>query len=402
MYEFRALLDRFWVTRAEDRELYFSLKRALPDFRRLVNELLGWNLVVNESVVKLEKVPPRAMPWMGIQSFQEPLDYCLLCALLLFLADLDDGAPFLLSSLTQAIETFLSEVQPVDWTRFPHRKSLVRVLQYAQEVGLVLVYDGNSALFSNDQTQEVLYENTGLSRHFPVHFGRDIMEYRSIEDFEAFSWEGDETEQRRRRVYRQLALAPGFYCSEQTRSDYDYIKNQRRTVGGNLDQFLNGELHLYKNGAFFLLSEGERCGMLYPGTRALSDAALLLCAQLREQINQGVYHRREDTVLLTRREFRYEVERCRARYGNGWGSQLRACSLERVCQELTIYMADWMLLEVLEEDILLSPAAGKLVGSYPAAYQNESGEVEEDEPLEDEQAGIPQFLAVRPGGVSHP
>ncbi len=403
MYEFRALLDRFWVTRAEDRELYFSLKRALPDFRRLVNELLGWNLVVNESVVKLEKVPPRAMPWMGIQSFQEPLDYCLLCALLLFLADLDDGAPFLLSSLTQAIETFLSEVQPVDWTRFPHRKSLVRVLQYAQEVGLVLVYDGNSALFSNDQTQEVLYENTGLSRHFPVHFGRDIMEYRSIEDFEAFSWEGDETEQRRRRVYRQLALAPGFYCSEQTRSDYDYIKNQRRTVGGNLDQFLNGELHLYKNGAFFLLSEGERCGMLYPGTRALSDAALLLCAQLREQINQGVYHRREDdTVLLTRREFRYEVERCRARYGNGWGSQLRACSLERVCQELTIYMADWMLLEVLEEDILLYPAAGKLVGSYPAAYQNESGEVEEDEPLEDEQAGIPQFLAVRPGGVSHP
>ena len=359
--------------------------------------------MVNESVVKLEKVPPRAMPWMGIQSFQEPLDYCLLCALLLFLADLDDGAPFLLSSLTQAIETFLSEVQPVDWTRFPHRKSLVRVLQYAQEVGLVLVYDGNSALFSNDQTQEVLYENTGLSRHFPVHFGRDIMEYRSIEDFEAFSWEGDETEQRRRRVYRQLALAPGFYCSEQTRSDYDYIKNQRRTVGGNLDQFLNGELHLYKNGAFFLLSEGERCGMLYPGTRALSDAALLLCAQLREQINQGVYHRREDdTVLLTRREFRYEVERCRARYGNGWGSQLRACSLERVCQELTIYMADWMLLEVLEEDILLSPAAGKLVGSYPAAYQNESGEVEEDEPLEDEQAGIPQFLAVRPGGVSHP
>lgn len=151
MYEFRALLNQFWVTRREDKELYFNLKRTLPDYRRLVNELLGWNLVVNELVVKLEKIPPRATPWMGIQSFQEPLDYCLLCALLLFLADLDDGAPFLLSSLTQAIETFLCEVRPVDWTRFPHRKSLVRVLQYAQEVGLVLVYDGNSALFGNDQ-----------------------------------------------------------------------------------------------------------------------------------------------------------------------------------------------------------------------------------------------------------
>lgn len=385
MYEFRALLDRFWVTRREERELYFNLKRALPDYRRLVNELLGWNLVVNELVVKLEKVPPRAMPWMGIQSFQEPLDYCLLCALLLFLADLDDGAPFLLSSLTQAVETFLNEVQPVDWTRFPHRKSLVRVLQYAQEVGLVLVYDGNSALFSNDQTQEVLYENTGLSRHFPIHFGRDIMDCRSIEDFEALSWEGDDTQQRRRRVYRQLALTPGLYCSDQTQNDYDYIKNQRRTVGGNLDQFLNGELQLYKNGAFFLMSEGERCGALYPGTRALSDAALLLCAQLRDQVIQGVYPRRaDDTVLLTRREFRYEIQSCRDRYGNGWGSQLRACSLEHICQELTAYMAGWMLLEELDEDILLYPAVGKLVGRYPAAYQNESREGEDDEPLEDE------------------
>lgn len=385
MYEFRALLDRFWVTRREDRELYFSLKRALPDCRRLVNELLGWNLVINESVVKLEKVPPRAQPWMGIQSFQEPLDYCLLCALLLFLADQDDGAPFLLSSLTQAVETFLREVQPVDWTRFPHRKSLVRVLQYAQEVGLVLVYDGNSALFGNDQNQEVLYENTGLSRHFPVHFGRDIMDCRSIEDFEALSWEGDDTEQRRRRVYRQLALTPGLYCSDQSQSDYDYIKNQRRTVNGNLDQFLNGELQLYRNGAFFLMPEGERCGMLYPGTRALSDVALLLCAQLRDQVIQGVYPRRaDDTVLLTRREFRYEIQRCRDRYGNGWGSQLRACSLEHICQELTAYMAGWMLLEELDGDILLYPAVGKLVGRYPAAYQNESGEGEDDEPLEDE------------------
>ena len=385
MYEFRALLDRFWVTRREDRELYFSLKRVLPDCRRLVNELLGWNLVINESVVKLEKVPPRAQPWMGIQSFQEPLDYCLLCALLLFLADQDDGAPFLLSSLTQAVETFLREVQPVDWTRFPHRKSLVRVLQYAQEVGLVLVYDGNSALFGNDQNQEVLYENTGLSRHFPVHFGRDIMDCRSIEDFEALSWEGDDTEQRRRRVYRQLALTPGLYCSDQSQSDYDYIKNQRRTVNGNLDQFLNGELQLYRNGAFFLMSEGERCGMLYPGTRALSDVALLLCAQLRDQVIQGVYPRRaDDTVLLTRREFRYEIQRCRDRYGNGWGSQLRACSLEHICQELTAYMAGWMLLEELDGDILLYPAVGKLVGRYPAAYQNESGEGEDDEPLEDE------------------
>lgn len=385
MDEFRALMDRFWVTRAGNKELYFSLKRTLPDYRRFIQEQLGWNLIVNESVIKLEKIPPRAMPWMGIQSFQEPMDYCLLCAMLLFLADLDDGAPFLLSSLTQATATFLAEVMPVDWTQFLHRKSLVRVLQYAQEVGLVLVYDGNSAGFGGNQEQEVLYENTGLSRHFPAHFGRDIMECRSVEDFEAFSWEGEETESRRHRVYQQLALTPGLYCSDESRSDYEYIKNQRRAIGTSLDKTLDGELQVHKNGAFFLLSEGDRCGMTYPGTRALSDAALLLCAQLREEILQGRYLRREDDmVVLTDREFRYEIERCRTRWGNGWGSKIRAMSLDRVTQELTTYMSQWMLLEKLGSDILLYPAVGKLVGSYPASFHNELSEGEEDGPLEDE------------------
>ncbi len=48
---------------------------------------------------------------MGIQTFQEPMDYCLLCAVLLFLADLDNGASL---PLTKAIETFLAEIKPVD------------------------------------------------------------------------------------------------------------------------------------------------------------------------------------------------------------------------------------------------------------------------------------------------
>lgn len=75
MNEFRALMDRFWATKADDNELYVSLKRTLPDHRRFIQEQLGWNLIVNEAVIKLEKIPPRPMSWMGIQSFQDPMDY---------------------------------------------------------------------------------------------------------------------------------------------------------------------------------------------------------------------------------------------------------------------------------------------------------------------------------------
>ena len=318
----------------------------------------------------------------------EKLDYCLLCGMLLFLSDLDDGEQFLLSSLTEALEAILAEVQPVDWTRFPHRKALVRVLQYAQRTGILLAYDGVSEGFGNDQTQEVLYENTGLSRHFPVHFGRDIMKCRSIEDFEAFSWEGEEAErgrQRIQRVYRQLTLAPALYWSEQNHSDYDYVKNQRSWLNRYLGEALGGELQIHKNGAFFVLDEENRFGLVHPRDAAIPDAALLLCAQLRDQITAGVYPRGEDdTVFLTRREFQHELVQCRGQYGDGWGRRLRELPLEKLVQELTAYMAGWMLLEERAEGVVLCPAVGKWTGHYPARYRGEPGEEDGDEPLEDE------------------
>ena len=76
MYEFRELLNRFWVTKEADKELYFTLRRAAPEYRKFAREQLGWNLIVDEKAIKLEKVPPKAMPWMGIESFMEELDYC--------------------------------------------------------------------------------------------------------------------------------------------------------------------------------------------------------------------------------------------------------------------------------------------------------------------------------------
>lgn len=388
MYEFRALLNRFWVTKEADKELYFALKRAAPECQKFAREQLGWNLIIDEKAVKLEKVPPRAMPWMGIEGFTEELDYCLLCALLLFLADLDDGEQFLLSALTESLETFLRELRPVDWTRFPHRKALVRVLQYAQEVGLLLVFDGDSGGFGSDREQEVLYENTGLSRHFPVHFGRDILSCRTVEDFE--NAEGADAErgwQRARRVFRQLVLSPGLYWSEENSSDYEYIKNQRRRAGKILEDVLGGELQVNKNGAYLVFEPNDRDILTYPENKAITDAALLLCARLREQIKAGVYPRgRDDLARISRREFLHEVERCRALYGEGWAKMLRELTLDRLCEELTAYLSAWSLLEEQGDDLLLYPAVGKWTGAYPEDYQKKkkNGEGHTDEPVENE------------------
>ncbi len=386
MYELRKLLDRFWVTREGDPAIYFALKRAQPEYRRFVSEALGWSLIINESVVKLEKASPRAMPWMGIAAFNAPLDYCLFCAVLLWLADLDDGEQFLLSALTESVEAYLAEIRPVDWTRFTDRKALVRVLRYAEQVELLRAYDGDKEGFAGNRLQEVLYETTGLSRSFPMHFGRDILHCRTVEDFEALAREGEPADrgwQRRKRVYQHLALCPALYWSEEDRSDYDYVKNQHHGISANMENYLGGELHLHKNGAFLVFGEGESCGMAFPGSRVMSDAVLLLCTQLREMVREGVYPRgSDDRVTLSRPQFRQELLRCRDRYAAGLGQELRKLSPDRFCEAITTYMADWMLLEDRGETIRLCPAVGKWCGEFPAAWIAKQGG--QNEPLANE------------------
>lgn len=138
MDEFRTLLNRFWVRRSEDRELFYQLRRKLPAMRGVLREQFGWEVTCTEEVIRLVKQPAKASPAFGIRSFTAVSDYSLLCGLLLVLEDKDDGQRFLLSELTQAIQAHVKPFMPsLSWERYQYRTSLVRVLQYAEQIGLV-------------------------------------------------------------------------------------------------------------------------------------------------------------------------------------------------------------------------------------------------------------------------
>ena len=386
MNEFCALLDRYWITREQDRELYYQLKRSQPEYRKFLNERLGWNLFVNEAVVKLEKTPPKAAPWMGLPGFKDTLDYCLLCALLLFLSDLDDGEQFLLSTLTASVQSYLADLRSVDWTRTPDRRSLVRVLQFATggDIRLLLEFDGRSRDFERNQEQEVLYENTGLSRHFPTHFGRDILSCRTPEDFENLLREAEDSRRQRvHRIYQQFALCPAFYRSQGEDGDYEYIKNQAATLERHLGEALgeSGELHVHRAGAFFALDETDSFGEVYPGRQraAVQDLMLLLCGQLRAKAGTAFLVEPDDSLRMSREAFCGEVELCRSQWSEGWGKILRELSLDALCQTLMDEMRGWMLLDVQGEDLILLPAAGKWTGRYPASFHGSETDHDEGE-----------------------
>lgn len=119
-----------------DKEAYSLVRKAQSrflEYRRFINEQIGWELIINEKLVKLEKTPAFAEPFMGISEFESIIDYCVFCSLLIFLEDREDEEQFLLSEMIPAIEIQLKDLIEIDWTKFTHRKSLIRVLKFAEK-----------------------------------------------------------------------------------------------------------------------------------------------------------------------------------------------------------------------------------------------------------------------------
>ena len=67
------------------------------------------------------------------------------------------------------LELQLKGVLDVDWISFTQRKSLVRVLQFCEDMRLIEAYEGSSNNVGSSIEQEILYENTGLSRYMAVN-----------------------------------------------------------------------------------------------------------------------------------------------------------------------------------------------------------------------------------------
>lgn len=375
MNEIRTLFERFWICRDSSKEDYYKVKRDIPQFQKFVREQLGWKLIHTENLLKLEKIPAHAESFMGIQDFSEILDYCILCVVLMFLEDREEGEQFLLSELIDYVETRLKGDIPIDWTSFSQRKSLVRALQYMERMQMLRVYEGSSEAFGVEQGQEVLYENTGYSKYFATSFPVDISTFETWEDFEKQRFEEiqeDRGAARINRVYRQLAVCPAMYWDGTEDADALYLKNQRQWVSKYLAENLGGELDIHKNAAFFMLEEDDCYGKVHPREAMLPEIVLLVCADIRQNVRNGKMPRQEnETILLTKAQFADAVRECRDKWRMGWSKEYREMDEKKILEAVKGYMKDWMMLRETGEEICILPAAGKQMGFYPEDFEEE-------------------------------
>ena len=380
MKELEILLNRRWVLKAEDKELYYRVRDAIGEVRKFASEKLGCQVTENALMVKMEKIPVVPETFMGILDFSSKEEYAFFCILLMFLEDKDAQEQFILSQLTEYIAANMPG-EPVDWTVYTSRRRLIKVLRYAVEQGILGITDGNDDAFMDDAAGEVLYENTGASRYFMRNFSKDITDYEKPEDFLESDWfamDEDRGIARRHRVYKRLLFAPGMYRREGAEEDFEYLKYYGRRLTEDLEQNFDCHVHIHKGSAYVMLGDDCRMGTMFPGNNVISDIVLLVLAEVRQRVEQKEWNIQQDEVCVVDSVvFEQLLRKIKQTYGKGFSKNYREMPESEFVKTVMDEMELWMLIKKDEKahQVSIYPAAGKLRGQYPSDF---AGGVEDE------------------------
>ena len=85
MNELELLLNKRWILKSDDKELYYKVRDSIGNIRKFATEKLGCQVIENSLLVKMEKIPAKPEIYMGIEEFTSKEGYAYLCILLMFL-----------------------------------------------------------------------------------------------------------------------------------------------------------------------------------------------------------------------------------------------------------------------------------------------------------------------------
>lgn len=368
------LMNQRWISKRKEREKYYRIKDEVGNLKEFIREKLGYRLIENGMLIKLEKIPGEALPWMGIDEFSNQKEYAFFCLILMFLEDKEVEEQFVLSQLTEYIAAQYPG-EGIEWTVYENRRKLIRVMKYAMKQGMFLNNDGSEENFAVELETEALYENTGLSKYFTRNFTRDISEYTKVEDFFQSEWmdmDEDRGLVRKQRVYRKLLLTPGVYKEKEKDEDFAYIKNYRSSIEHDLESVMDCTLQVHKTSAYVLIGENGNLGKVFPGNNSVSDAILLLFCMIQQKVSGGTLKLNVDeTVLLSEPEMRELLVECKRRFGAGFAKKYREDLSEHEFATIIIReleQLDMIRIDDVTKDVVIMPIAGKISGMYPEAY----------------------------------
>ena len=211
---FEKLLENYWFVKDMNQDNYNMIKQDLTDeLQDFIKNKLGYRLISNPYLIKMEKIPGVPQEFMGIQEFETKLEYVFLCLILIYLEERTRGEQFILSGLIDYIQNLVVEIDmndiKIDFTIYSQRKSMVKVLKYIKEMGFIKIYDGDENKFAENIENDVLYEVTGISKYFMRNFSSNITDcnlYTDIYEKEQLGLEQDKGKERECEGFPSLKL----------------------------------------------------------------------------------------------------------------------------------------------------------------------------------------------------
>lgn len=379
MTTFEKLLENYWFVKDINQESYNLVKQDLTDeIQDFIKNKLGYKLIVNPYLIKMEKIPGKPQEFMGIQEFNTKLEYVFLCLILIYLEERTRGEQFILSELIDYIQNLVVEVDindiKIDFTIYSKRKSMVKVLKFIKEMGFIKLYDGDENKFAENIENDVLYEVTGISKYFMRNFSSNIVEcnlYTDIYEKEQLGLQQDKGKERRQRVYRRLFTENVVYKENENDQDYNYIRNYRNSINQDVDKMLESTLEVHKNGAYILLVEDKNFKHTFPASNGISDVVLFVNRVIKEKISLNEYQKDiNDLVMISEIQLTKLVREVKNRFSKGFSKEYREMEEDKLVLDIIDYMKQFDMIRENKDakEYVIMPIVSKIIGKYPKDF----------------------------------
>lgn len=364
-----ALLYNFWIVRDENPELYYKIKYNQNSIKDFVVKNLGSNLIVHNRFIKLEKLPVVVNENTGIDSFSSVLDYIFLCLFLMFLEDKTRGDRFILSDLIEYIKntSVALELDHVpDWNKVDNRRSLINVLDFLKEQGVILVRDEDKVSFMDSKDAEALYEVCGISNYVMRIFEGNINNITSPSMFLASEFLNQDYEKgdvRRYKVFRNILYTPCVSVKNISESEVDYLKKNRFYIKSEINRKLDMEVEITNNMAMLYDDVSSLQKDNFPNTKKITEIVLMVNARILEDIQLGKLVLDDyETVVVKDNYLERIIREIKEEKKPYLGKTYEKFTLDKFYTEVFRYMLDYNFISKKDDYITIYPIIGRMIG----------------------------------------
>ena len=365
--ELELLLNNFIITKENNKDDYYKVKSKIKQIREFTTSKLGCDIIINSSLIKLEKIPSMIDNTFKIEDFDNIKDYIFFVLLIMFLEEKTPNEQFILSNLTNFIINTVSAIDKkeinIDFKDYTTRKSLVDTLKYAIKIGIIRLIDGNDLLFKESVESEALYENTGVSHYIMRQFKDDIFTFTKPIDFLNVIDSEDILNKKRYSTYRTLLFYPNYDYSDFDTDIYNYFINYRSRIINDLNSILDGDLLIYDNIALLTTTE-KNARLTFPNSRkVVHDIILLVNDYIINEI---------DNLKLTKFEFEQIVIKIKEENSKYFSKEYREMKHNKFFEIITNTMEKFKLLKIEDNIFKFSPVIYLISGNYPKEDEEEN------------------------------